>query len=317
MSWQNAPVLIKITASQQGGNRGAQLWGADVKGTLYTIYQKTPGGSWSAWMSSGWTERNYPKEVYELAAAQRSDGAVQLWVLDMKHRIWTTWQTSPAGDWHPWQGPGWNKELRDWRFKRIAATQLAGNKGCQFWGITDDGVLFGCYQITASGEYSEFREWAKTPEDSYWVEVSGCKQGNDLGALWGIDEKQQLWCMFQKERGGEWGPWEGPNWNHSRKVRNIAAVERGGERGGCIWVIGHDYRFYQSTQSRPGGQEWSHWSPDDFQESMYGYEITACGQNNGLQQVWAVSLKQDLHSQSMNKDSKDWDWHWTPPVEAW
>ena len=52
MSWQNAPVLRKLTASQQGGNRGAQLWGVDIQGTLHTIYQRTPGGAWSDWMSS-------------------------------------------------------------------------------------------------------------------------------------------------------------------------------------------------------------------------------------------------------------------------
>jgi hypothetical protein len=47
MSWQNAPTLTKITASQQGGNRGAQLWGVQANGTLNTIYQVTPGGGWS------------------------------------------------------------------------------------------------------------------------------------------------------------------------------------------------------------------------------------------------------------------------------
>jgi hypothetical protein len=316
MSWQNAPVLTKLTSCQQGGNRGAQLWGVDNKGTLYTIYQKTPGGAWSNWMSSGWTEKNYPKQVYELAAAQRYDGAVQLWVLDMKHQLWTTWQSSPGGDWLPWQGPGWNSMPNNLRFKKIAATQLAGSHGLQFWGITDEGGLVGCYQVTPSGAYSPWQDWAQTPEKSRWVEVSGCKQGNSLGALWGIDDKQQLWCMFQKVKGGEWGPWQGPDWNKAGKVRNIAAVEMGGQKGGCIWIVRNDYKFYQSQQSSPGGPEWWPWSPGDYLESMFGYEITACGQNNGLPEVWAVSLRQDLHSQCVNKDSKDWDWYWTPPVEA-
>ena len=317
MSWNNAPVLRKLTASQQGGNRGAQIWGVDIKGTLYTTYQKTPGGTWSDWMSSGWAEKNYPKQVYELAAAQRYDGAVQLWVLDMKSQIWTTWQASPGGDWHPWQGPGWNNAPPSMKLKKISATQLAGAHGLQFWGITDEGVLVGCYQITPSGAYSPWQDWARTPENSRWLEVSGCKQGNGLGALWGIDEKQQLWCMFQKVQGGEWGPWQGPDWNKAGKVRNIAAVELGGQKGGCIWIIRNDYKFYQSTQSSPGGPEWWPWSPGDYLESMFGYEITACGQNNGLQEVWAVSLKQDLHSQcTINPSLKDWEWYWTPPVEA-
>lgn len=316
MSWQNAPVLKKLTASQQGGNRGAQFWGVDIKGTLYTIYQKTPGGAWSNWMSSGWAEKNYPKQVYELAAAQRYDGAVQLWVLDYKHQLWTTWQNAPGGDWLPWVGPGWNNMPNNLKFKKISATQLAGSHGCQFWGLTDEGVLVGCYQIPPAGNYSPWQNWAKTPEDSRWIEVSGCKQGNGLGALWGIDEKQQLWCMFQKVKGGDWGPWQGPNWNKAGKVRNIAAVEMGGQKGGCIWIITNDYKFYKSIQSSPGGPEWWPWSPGDYKESLLGYEITACGQNNGLQEVWGVSLKQDLHSQVTLKDAQDWEWYWTPEVSA-
>jgi len=54
MSWQNAPRLNKLTAAQNGGNRGAQLWGIDFKGQLYTIYQKTPGGEWSGWIKNDW-----------------------------------------------------------------------------------------------------------------------------------------------------------------------------------------------------------------------------------------------------------------------
>ncbi|HEU4710355.1 MAG TPA: hypothetical protein VFS76_02260 [Pyrinomonadaceae bacterium] len=314
MSWHDAPVLRKLTACQQGGSHGAQLWGVDIKGTLFTTYQKTPGGVWSDWMSSGWTEKNYPKQVYELAAAQRYDGGVQLWVLDMKRQIWTTWQNGPGGDWHQWQGPGWNNMPSHLRLKKISATQLAGAHGAQLWGIAEDGTLVGCYQIVPSGAFSPWQNWATTPEDSRWLEVSACKQGNGLGALWGIDEKQQLWCMFQKVKGGEWGTWQGPNWNKAPKVRNVAAVELGGQKGGCVWIITNEYKFYQSTQSAPGGNEWWAWSPGDYKESLFGYEITAAGQNNGLAQVWGVSLKQDLHSQVVNKDSKDWEWYWTPPA---
>ncbi len=48
MSCENAPSLTVITASQQGGTRGAQLWGAEDNGTLHTIFQETPGGGWGS-----------------------------------------------------------------------------------------------------------------------------------------------------------------------------------------------------------------------------------------------------------------------------
>ena len=48
--------LKKLTASQQGGNRGAQFWGRRYKRNSLHYHQKTPGGTWSNWMSSGWAE---------------------------------------------------------------------------------------------------------------------------------------------------------------------------------------------------------------------------------------------------------------------
>src|ERR1043165_9421984 len=129
MSWQDSPKsLNKLTASQQGGNRGAQLWGVDYKGTLYTIYQETPGGKWSSWKGPDWNGANRPKQVYELAACQRHDGCVQLWVLDMKRQLWTTWQNSPGGNWNGWQA-NWNPPPGNFKFKKIAASQLQNNSG--------------------------------------------------------------------------------------------------------------------------------------------------------------------------------------------
>ena len=74
MAWENAPTLNKLTASQQGGNPGAQLWGVDYKGTVHTIYQTTPGGEWSKWLGPDWAGPGYPKQVYELAASQVKEG---------------------------------------------------------------------------------------------------------------------------------------------------------------------------------------------------------------------------------------------------
>jgi hypothetical protein len=316
MSWQNAPVLRKLTASQQGGNRGAQLWGVDIKGTLYTIYQKTPGGDWSNWLGPDWNGPKYPKGVYELAAAQRHDGCVQLWVLDMKREIWTTWQSSPGGNWNGWQGPGWNK-LGNLKLKKIAAVQLQPTSGqpCRLWGISEDGILTSCHEIVPAGNWSPWNDWTYTPEKSQWVEITACRQGDGKGALWGLDNKLQLWGMGQAAPGGNWGGWAGPGWVSAPKVRNIAAVEMSGQKGACIWAIKEDYTLIYNVQSPAGSNNWAGWKQGDRDNKLTAYELTAAGQNNGLARVWAVSLKQMLHSQGVKSDSKDWEGSWTPPAD--
>src|SRR5262249_50223963 len=148
--------LTKLTASQQGGNRGAQLWGVDFKGTLYTKYQTTPGGPWSDWFGPNWNGDIRPKEVYELAACQRHDGTTQVWALDVKRQLWSTWQTSPGGNWNGWQAD-WNKPPGSFRFKKIAATQLQANSAqpARFWGINEDGILISC----AEGQTGSWGGW--------------------------------------------------------------------------------------------------------------------------------------------------------------
>lgn len=53
-SWNNAPPLLQIAASQQGGSRGAQVWGVTKDYGLTSTYQETPGGPWSGWMAPPW-----------------------------------------------------------------------------------------------------------------------------------------------------------------------------------------------------------------------------------------------------------------------
>ena len=61
-----------------------------------------------------WAGPNYPKQVYELAAAQQNNGCVQFFGLDLKLQLWTTAQSAPGGDWTPWSGPNWNNAQKEW-----------------------------------------------------------------------------------------------------------------------------------------------------------------------------------------------------------
>ncbi len=311
MAWQNAPSLLnKLTASQQGGNRGAQLWGVDYKGTLHTTYQETPGGEWSDWQGPEWGGPGYPKQVYELAAAQQGNGGVQIWVVDVRQQLWTNRQLQPGGGWEGWRGPGWNNLPPSVKLRKLAASRMEGGKGAQFWGITDNGILTGCSQILPGGSWSPWQDFKPTPEKSEWIEVAAAQQGDGKGALWGLDSKRQLWGIGQVSRGGEWGTWSGPNWLDAPKLRNIAAVE--GSTGAILWGQTEDYRIVSNFQVKRGANEWSGWSSGDWLNAPRSYEMTAAGQNNGCVQLWALDVKQVLHSIAQTGSSCGWD-TWQPP----
>jgi hypothetical protein len=304
MSWQNAPTLTKLTASQQGGNRGAQLWGVQYNGTLNTIYQETPGGGWSEWMGPTWNgQPGGPKQTYELAAAQQNDGRVQFFALDTMLRLWTTWQTSPGGNWSPWSGPNWNNAPEG--MKKITASQQGGNRGAELWGITGDFTLVTCYQVTPGGNWSGWQGWGATPENSQFIEATAAQQNDGRVQLWALDTKLQLWSCWQTSPGGDWTGWSGPNWNGAPPLANIAACQQGGSRGAQLWGITEDGTLVTDYQVSPGGG-WSGWSKESFFGIEPFYELTAAQQNNGCVQLWAVTTKQVLKSISQTSPGGNW-----------
>lgn len=303
MSWNNAPRLNKLTASQQGGNRGAQLWGVDFKGKLYTCYQGSPGGGWSDWGGVGWSDPKEPKAIYELAAAQNQpDGRVYFWALDMKGEMWARWQTSPGGNWSPWQHnfaglPGANRP------KKLAAVRAGGGQGLVLFAITGNGVLHYCYSTTA-GNFGGWAQFHETPEKSRFVEVTACEQKDGRSAVWALDEKRQLWGSGQETGGGKWGPWVGPNWLKAPKLRNIAAVE--GMNGAIIVGQDENYQVTSNFQQGAGQNSWRGWyTPQGFDPPSY--ELTAAGQNNGVAQLWAITLGGKLTTVTQKENN-----HWNP-----
>ena len=304
--WENAPQLNRLTSAQQGGNRGAQLWGVQVNGTMDTIYQITPGGDWSPWLGSDWAGPGYPKGVNDLTAAQASNLVVQFWGLDVNLELWTTSQITPGGSWVPWQGPRWNNAPKG--MKRLAACRQAGTKGTLLWGIAEDYSIINCYQQTQGGpQWSNWQPWQATPQKSQFAEIAAAEQEGHA-QLWGLDTDRQLWFCWQTSPGSSWTEWHGPNWGGAPKLVNITACQQGGTRGSQVWGITEDYTLISNYQITPGGQ-WSGWSTGSWLNAPQVHEITAAEQNNGCVRFWALTLHEELISIGQTSPGGDWgDW---------
>lgn len=329
MSWENAPALDKLAAAQLIGKNGAQIWGVDYRGRLYTNYQMTPGGKWDGWMTNSWSHGGYPESVYELCASQVHEGMARLWVLDHKRVLWSIGQDK-QGNWLDWK-QDWNKPPGSFRFKKMAAAWFGVARGSRFWGITEDGIITSCAESMPAGNWGAWGDWPKPPDDTTtnpaspvrFIEVTACDQGDGRGALWALDSRRQLWGMGQESPGGKWGGWSGPKWLGAQRLRNIAAVttavKKGNEtiHGACIFGITEDYQILFNEQSRAGTNDWFGWSVASFKDKLRGDEITAARQNNQSARVWVVSNDDVLVSQQVNINSSPpgWERFWTPDVE--
>ena len=73
----------------------------------------------------------YPGRVAALAACQIDQGA-QLWVLDRAGVLHSTYQTTPAGTWSPWDPPGYQGKAPGWHrtglLKAVTAARQPGGE---------------------------------------------------------------------------------------------------------------------------------------------------------------------------------------------
>ena len=302
-SWYDAPPLNQIAASQQGGQRGAQVWGVTQDYTLITNFQETPGGTWSGWspMGSGPVQAG----VVQAAAAQQNNGCVQLWVTDNEQQLWSIWQTSPGGDWAGWSGPNWNGAQVG--FMQLAACQQGGSRGAQFWATNLKDQLISCYQETPGGNWSG---WIGEGWDHRLglLDVAAAQQNNGCVQVWALDQKMTLWSQWESP-GGDWSVWAA-TWNGAPLLQSIAASQQGGSRGAQVWGIDENNAVWSCYQMTPGGA-WSAWSGPGFAGSVPMMQLAAAQQNNGCVQLWGIDMNLAVKTIAQTSPGGDWT-GWSP-----
>jgi hypothetical protein len=225
----------------------------------------------------------------------------------MKGGLWARWQTSPGGNWSAWQ-PRFADVPGNQRPRKISAVRGGGDQGMYLFAILESGALHYCYSTLPTGNFSGWAAFPETPEKSKFIEVTGCEQKDGRSAVWALDEKRQLWGSGQESPGGKWGAWVGPNWMKAPKLRNIAAVE--GMNGAIINGQDEDYHFTSNFQQGAGQNSWRGWSTPGQDFSPPSYELTAAGQNNGVAQIWAITVGGKLTT-CIHKENNHWNPDWS------
>ena len=79
---------------------------------------------------------------------------------------------------------------------------------------------------------------------------------------------------------------------------------------GVIVVQDEFFTVRTNFQTAPGSNNWSGWSAQHWNQAPESFELTGSGLNNGLAQIWAVTLKQNLTS-IVQRDANTWPTRWT------
>jgi phospholipase C len=306
--WNNAPPLALVAASQQGGSRGAQLWGVDPSGQLRSTYQETPGGPWSGW-SGVWNGAS-PGNLISLAAAQQNDGTVRLWAVDANNALYSNAQTSPGGGWTGWSAAGWGGAPP---LRTIAASQQGGSRGAQLWGIDMSGQLRSTYQESPGGPWSGWSGVWNGASPGNLISLAAAQQNDGTVRLWVVDANGALYSNAQTSPGGNWTGWSAAGWSGAPPLQIVAASQQGGPRGAQLWGVDQQGQLRSTFQETPGGA-WSSWSGVWKGASPSNIaSVAAAQQNDGTVRIWVLDGNQTLYSTAQFGPGTDWG-PWTPSV---
>ena len=299
--WNNAPRLSMAAACQQGGPRGAQLWGIDTAGQLRSTYQESPGGPWSGW-SGVWNGAS-PANLISITAAQQNNGMVRIWAVDASNALYSNAQTSPGGDWTGWSPAGWNGAPP---LRAVAACQQSGPRGAQLWGIDTAGQLRSTYQESPGGPWSGWSGVWNGDSPGQLVSVAAAQQNNGMVRIWAVDASNALYSNAQTSPGGDWTGWSPAGWNGPPPLRAVAACQQSGPRGAQLWGIDTAGQLRSTYQESPGGP-WSGWSGvwnGDSPGQLVS--VAAAQQNNGTARIWVVNTEGVVYSNAQSSPGGNW-----------
>ncbi len=298
-SWNGAPPLIEVAASQQQvAGYGIRLWGITEDFRLISTVQGPSITPWAPWSKPDWD--GAPDQVFGVAACQQGNTLGQVFVLDERGQLWSVSQTQ-YGNWSSFIGPNWNGAPT---LKRICASAQGGGRGAQLFGLTDLGEIVSCYQEAPGSE--QWSNWFPFggPGSSTWITAS--LQNDPRIQLYALDEYQSLWSNFQTAPGNGWYGFMGPNWNSPPgSFQVIAAVSQGGSRGAQVWGVDEKGALWSCYQ-QSSGNDWSGWLGPNWADAPTFMRITAAQLDSGPVQFWGIDTNLSLWSIMQQSPGGDW-----------
>ncbi len=292
-----------IASAQQSGNRGVELWMVDATGQIWTIYQTTPGGSWSSW--EGPRFKNQPVPAWQITAADQNTGCLILFLLDLEGSVWSISQLSPGGDWGDWSGPWLAGQPVP--FVQFSAAAQGGNRGVSLKAIDQSGEIWVLYQTTPGGAWGSWEGpgFKGQPEPMRLLTQAG--QNTGCLELFTADDDGEIWAIPQTSPGGDWGAWTGPGLQGQPKpFYKISAAEQNGNRGVSLKTIDVDGAMWVLYQTTPGGS-WSKWEGPGFKNQPVPMRLlTQAGQNTGALEVFTIDTSGNLWTIKQLSPGGDW-----------
>ena len=216
--WQTAPNAGWSAWDSLGAPASAQFLGATAvarnadgrleafarvglmsTGTLWHIWQTTPGGTWSAWEDLGGSIG-----AHIVVATQNADGRLEVFAVSSTAKLEHIWQTSPNGGWSAWGGLG--QPVGVSLTAGVAAGQNPDGR-LEVFAVATDGGLWHLWQESPNGDWSGWESLSAPPGVSLAIPAAARNEDGRLEVF--VSGQGNLWHRWQPAPGAGWADWAG------------------------------------------------------------------------------------------------------------
>jgi hypothetical protein len=239
------PLPIRVTGNGTGQNRDGRIevFGFNGYGTLFHIWQTSPGGSWSEWepLGSGHI-------ITGVAVGQNLDGRLEVFGTDAYGSLFHIWQTSPGGSWSEWEplGSGFY----------IGWTAVGQNSDGRLEVFSQDshGTLLHIWQTSPGG--GSWSEWEPLGSGYQIAEQEVGQNQDGRLEVFAVTRHGTPLHIWQTSPGGSWSEWAFLGSGHQTSLITVGQNEDGRLEVFDLDSHGTVFHIWQNT---PGGA-WSTWT---------------------------------------------------------
>ncbi len=306
VGFPGAPLVKRVATLVHGGDRNLQVLVADRNEQLLTTFQASASnGEWSSFQRFG-----TPARPDSIAAARDAFGRNYVWIASRDQGLWRRHQIGPGLDWEDWVAV--DLGVPGLQLSRLCAATHGGEvRGCQVWGIGQDGRLMTSYQETRSGDnWIAWREFMPiSPGGVRFVSVTTTTAADGCIWLWATDGRT-IHATHQQSPGGNWMAWDhdwrGEASGASPPVR-LQAVSQGVSRGMQLWVVNDLGELRTTYQAKPGDTDWTAWASFLSNPPRGILDIAAVASRQGHVWLFAVDEVLSLHFVHQREPGGDWN----------
>ncbi len=200
--------LPQVCASADGR---LEVFATGLDGALWHIWQTTPNGGWSNWLSHGKPPGTTLNSLWHPVIAPNTEGRLELFAVGNDKALWHIWQIAPNGGWSSWTPHGTPPGTG---FSSGAPAMAASADGrLELFICGDDEQLWHIWQTAPSGGWSSWTSHGHPPVVNppfpvgVWNSPGLALNSEKRLELFVAGTNTELWHIWQTAPNQGWSGW--------------------------------------------------------------------------------------------------------------